>query len=196
MKGIENISRSIVDEAKAKAEQNLEEARQQAARIGEKAAQQAQAQEESLKKDAQTRAEELLRRSERTAILENKKGQLAARRQQIEKAYDLALQRLLSLEEGDYCALLVKLCQETGEKQGEILLNARDKARLGETLVEQINQKIGQKIGAAFTLGQEEKNIAGGFVLRQGPVEINCALETAVHLLEEETASQVAAILF
>ena len=49
MKGIENISRSIVDEAKAKAEQNLEEARQQAARIGEKAAQQAQAQEESLK---------------------------------------------------------------------------------------------------------------------------------------------------
>ena len=115
-----------------------------------------------------------------------------ARRQQIEKAYDLALQRLLSLEEGDYCALLVKLCQETGEKQGEILLNARDKARLGETLVEQINQKI----GAAFTLGQEEKNIAGGFVLRQGPVEINCALETAVHLLEEETASQVAAILF
>ena len=127
-------------------------------------------------------------------IYENpgKKGQLAARRQQIEKAYDLALQRLLSLEEGDYCALLVKLCQETGEKQGEILLNARDKARLGETLVEQINQKI----GAAFTLGQEEKNIAGGFVLRQGPVEINCALETAVHLLEEETASQVAAILF
>ena len=83
MKGIENISRSIVDEAKAKAEQNLEEARQQAARIGEKAAQQAQAQEESLKKDAQTRAEELLRRSERTALLENKKGQLAARRQQI-----------------------------------------------------------------------------------------------------------------
>ena len=130
MKGIENISRSIVDEAKAKAEQILEEARQQAARIGEKAAQQAQAQEESLKKDAQTRAEELLRRSERTALLENKKGQLAARRQQIEKAYDLALQRLLSLEEGDYCALLVKLCQETGEKQGEILLNARDKACL------------------------------------------------------------------
>ena len=36
MKGIESISRSIVDEAKAKAEQNLEEARQQAARIGER----------------------------------------------------------------------------------------------------------------------------------------------------------------
>lgn len=50
MKGIENISRSIVDEAKAKAEKILEEARQQAARIGEKAAQQTQMQEESLKK--------------------------------------------------------------------------------------------------------------------------------------------------
>lgn len=192
MKGIENISRSIVDEAKAKAEKILEEARQQAARIGEKAAQQTQMQEESLKKEAQTRAEELLRRSERTALLENKKGLLAARRQQIEKAYDLALRRLLSLEEGDYCALLVKMCRETGEMQGEILLNARDKARLGESLVAQMNEKL----GAAFTLGQEEKKIAGGFVLRQGPVEINGALETAVHLLEEETASQVAAILF
>ena len=192
MKGIENISRSIVDEAKAKAEKILEEARQQAARIGEKAAQQTQMQEESLKKEAQTRAEELLRRSERTALLENKKGLLAARRQQIKKAYDLALRRLLSLEEGDYCALLVKICRETGEMQGEILLNARDKARLGESLVAQMNEKL----GAVFTLGQEEKKIAGGFVLRQGPVEINCALETAVHLLEEETASQVAAILF
>ena len=192
MKGIENISRSIVDEAKAKAEKILEEARQQAARIGEKAAQQTQMQEESLKKEAQTRAEELLRRSERTALLENKKGLLAARRQQIEKAYDLALRRLLSLEEGDYCALLVKICRETGEMQGEILLNARDKARLGESLVAQMNEKL----GAVFTLGQEEKKIAGGFVLRQGPVEINCALETAVHLLEEETASQVAASLF
>ena len=192
MKGIENISRSIVDEAKAKAEKILEEARRQAARIGEKAAQQTQMQEESLKKEAQTRAEELLRRSERTALLENKKGLLAARRQQIEKAYDLALRRLLSLEEGDYCALLVKICRETGEMQGEILLNARDKARLGESLVAQMNEKL----GAVFTLGQEEKKIAGGFVLRQGPVEINCALETAVHLLEEETASQVAAILF
>lgn len=192
MKGIENISRSIVDEAKAKAEKILEEARQQAARIGEKAAQQTQMQEESLKKEAQARAEELLRRSERTALLENKKGLLAARRQQIEKAYDLALRRLLSLEEGDYCALLVKICRETGEMQGEILLNARDKARLGESLVAQMNEKL----GAVFTLGQEEKKIAGGFVLRQGPVEINCALETAVHLLEEETASQVAAILF
>ena len=192
MKGIENISRSIVDEAKAKAEKILEEARQQAARIGEKAAQQTQMQEESLKKEAQTRAEELLRRSERTALLENKKGLLAARRQQIEKAYDLALRRLLSLEEGDYCALLVKICRETGEMQGEILFNARDKARLGESLVAQMNEKL----GAVFTLGQEEKKIAGGFVLRQGPVEINCALETAVHLLEEETASQVAAILF
>lgn len=192
MKGIENISRSIVDEAKAKAEQILEEARQQAARIGEKAAQQTQMQEESLKKEAQTQAEELLRRSERTALLENKKGLLVVRRQQIEKAYDLALRRLLSLEEGDYCALLVKICRETGEMQGEILLNARDKARLGESLVAQMNEKL----GAVFTLGQEEKKIAGGFVLRQGPVEINCALETAVHLLEEETASQVAAILF
>ena len=76
--------------------------------------------------------------------------------------------------------------------QGEILLNARDKARLGESLVAQMNEKL----GAVFTLGQEEKKIAGGFVLRQGPVESNCALETAVHLLEEETASQVAAILF
>ena len=49
MKGIENISRSIVDEAKAKAEQILEEARQQAARIGEKAAQQAQAAQQELR---------------------------------------------------------------------------------------------------------------------------------------------------
>lgn len=192
MKGIETISRNIMDEAKARAEQILEEARQQAARIGEKAAQQAQAQGEILKAEAQQRVEELLRRSERTALLENKKGQLAARRQQIEKAYDLALQQLLSLEEKEYCALLVKLCRETGEKQGEILLNARDKARLGSALVEQINQES----EAAFVLGEEERDIAGGFVLRQGPVEINCALETAVSLLEEETASQVAALLF
>jgi len=49
---------------------------------------------------------------------------------------------------------------------------------------------------ALLTLSEETREIAGGVILKNGNVEINCAFETQLRLLRESMASEVAAILF
>lgn len=56
---------------------------------------------------------------------------------------------------------------------------------------------VGQlKTGTAFTLSEETREIAGGLILKDGNIEINCAFETQLRLLQERMAGEVAGILF
>lgn len=49
---------------------------------------------------------------------------------------------------------------------------------------------------AMLTLAQDTREMAGGLMLRDGNVEVNCAFETQLRVLREEMAAQVAEILF
>ena len=49
---------------------------------------------------------------------------------------------------------------------------------------------------ALLTLAEETRDIEGGFILRDGNVEFNCAFETQLRVLRESMAADVAAILF
>ena len=56
---------------------------------------------------------------------------------------------------------------------------------------------VGQlKTGTAFTLSPESREMAGGLILKDGNVEINCSFETQLRLLRESLAADVAGILF
>ena len=50
--------------------------------------------------------------------------------------------------------------------------------------------------GGQLTLSGETANIPGGFILRNGSIEVNCAYDTLVRLQKTETAGQVARQLF
>ena len=47
-----------------------------------------------------------------------------------------------------------------------------------------------------LSLSEETRNIRGGFILVDGPIEVNCAFETLVRLQREKLEKQVADILF
>lgn len=49
---------------------------------------------------------------------------------------------------------------------------------------------------AMLTLSQETREMAGGLILKDGNVEVNCAFETQLRVLREEMAAEVAGILF
>ena len=60
-----------------------------------------------------------------------------------------------------------------------------------------ISQKLAEKgIKGALTVSGETREISGGVIVRQGNIEVNCAVETLVQLRRSELASQVAEILF
>ena len=194
MNGIEKITARIKKDAGAEAEAIRREGEERAASI--RAGYKAQA-EENAKAAAQAGKEAAKRQEERlvsAAQMDAKKLLLAAKQACIDEAFDKAQEKLLALPDGEYAELLAKMAVKAAKTgREEIVLSARDRKRVGEQVVSKANA-LGK--GMALALGKETRDMAGGLILRDGSVEINCAFETQMRVLRESMASDVAALLF
>ena len=100
----------------------------------------------------------------------------------------------MNLPEEQYVALLAKLAAEasvTGEE--EIVLNARDRAAVGQKVVDAANAKLS---GGKLTLSADTGDFKGGLILRRGSIEANCTAELLVELRREDMAAELARVLF
>lgn len=229
MNGIEKITARIETDAKAEVAEILREAEEKAAAIREQYKAQAEAQAKAAEAQGKEAAKRQAERLESAANMEAKKRLLAAKQDCLNTAFDKAQAGLLALDEGEYAQLLAKMAvkaSRTGRE--EIILNARDRDRVGPQVVAWANTmlaeavapeaagkaaKAGGKAGAVLskvvtganalihgtamlTLSQETRDMAGGLMLRDGNVEVNCAFETQLRVLREEMAAEVANILF
>ena len=193
MNGIERITQRISADAQAEMDRVLGEARAEAEKITAKY--QAQADAEAADLDARNKkaAAEREERLAGTAQMEARKAALAAKQEMVEKAYDLALQKLCSLPEEKYTAVLAELlvrASSTGKE--EVIFSEADRRKVGKAAVEKANQEGGKNL----TLSGETRSIPGGFILRSGSVEVNCAFDTLVRLQKAETAGDVVKKLF
>ena len=193
MNGIEKITARIEEDGRAENEALLAQARAEAADIAAKY--QAQAAAEAADLDARNKkaAAEREERLAGTAQMEARKAALAAKQEMVEKAYDLALQKLCSLPEEKYTAVLAELlvrASSTGKE--EVIFSEADRRKVGKAAVEKANQEGGKNL----TLSGETRSIPGGFILRSGSVEVNCAFDTLVRLQKAETAGDVVKKLF
>ena len=119
--------------------------------------------------------------------------------------------------------LLVK-ASSTGQE--EVIFSPEDRARVGKAAVAKANEALAKsvapelpkeltesKVGAIInkvaagvsaiaqgtamlTLSEETRPIHGGFILKNGNIEVNCTFDTLVRLQKAETAGAVAKKLF
>ena len=193
MNGIEKITQRISADAQAEIDRVLGEARAEAEKIA--ARYQAQADAEAADLDARNTkaAAEREERLAGTAQMEARKAALAAKQEMVEKAYDLALRKLCSLPEDQYTAVLAELLvQASSTGKEEVIFSEADRRKAGKAAVEKANQEGGKNL----TLSGETRSIPGGFILRSGSVEVNCAFDTLVRLQKAETAGDVVKKLF
>ena len=119
----------------------------------------------------------------------------------MEQVEDLSLRKrwadardmLLLLEPADIAAVLAELlvrASSTGKE--EVIFSEADRRKVGKAAVEKANQEGGKNL----TLSGETRSIPGGFILRSGSVEVNCAFDTLVRLQKAETAGDVVKKLF
>ena len=72
-----------------------------------------------------------------------------------------------------------------------------DGSRTGEILSRVVTGASAVLQGAALlTLSQETRDMAGGLILKDGNVEINCSFEAQLRALRESMAAEIAGILF
>ena len=70
-------------------------------------------------------------------------------------------------------------------------------SRVGALLGKVVNSAAAQITGTGLlSLAEETRPIRGGFILVDGPVEVNCSFETLVRLQREKLENQAAELLF
>lgn len=198
MNGIEKITERIAaqNDADMKALMARAEAQAKAVYNGYQAAADQDYKDtlEKGKKDAAERIERL----GSVAQLEARKLQLAAKQEMLGKAYELAYQKLLSLPEEQYAALLTRLAVAASDTGTEALVfSETDRSRYGKRVVLAANEQLEQQGRTGrLTLSQESRSFQGGLYIQNGQVETNCTFAALIRLQREQTAKDVAEILF
>ena len=192
MKGTEKIIAHIEADAQAQADAVLGEARQRCeaikARFDDKAARLYSDRIREGVKACQDQEDSALRLSR----MEARKSVLSVKQEMVEKSFDLAVQQIVALPEEKYTAFLANLVKKAGPAgDEEIILNAADRARVGEALLKAVNAD-----GAKMKLSDETRDIKGGLILRRGSIETNCSVELLVELCRGELSAKLADVLF
>ena len=195
MKGTEKIIAHIQSDAQAQCDAVLAAAQEQCDAIREDFAKQAaEAYAERIRAGVKSCADEG-ESAARLGRMEAKKTLLAVKQEMISRSFDEAAKQLVSLPEEQYVALLAKLAAAasvTGEE--EIVLNAADRACVGEAVVKAANEKLGEK--GKLTLSEAEGEFDGGLILRRGNIEVNCTTALLVELCRGEMSAAIAGVLF
>ena len=147
MNGIEKITQRIDQDAQSEIDKILGDARAQAAEILARYEAQAQKESEDIVARGGKNAAERQDRLASVAQMEAKKLTLATKQEMLDKAFDLALDRLVSLPDEEYVALLADLAARaatTGREQ--LIFSQKDRARIGKQVVAAANEKLAKAV--------------------------------------------------
>ena len=193
MNGIEKIIDRISGDAQAEIDTILNQAKAEAAEIAARYEAQAKAEAEEILARGKRAAAERAERLVSVAQLECRKAQLAAKQEVIDGSFGKALEKLLSLPQDKYVALLADLAAKAAPSgQGKLIFSQADRARVGEVVVAAANEKL----NGSLTLAEETRPMNGGFILSDGRVEVNCSFDTLVRLQKAELTGKVTGVLF
>lgn len=193
MNGIEKITQRIEADAQAEIDRILSEAREEADQITGRYKAQAEAEAASLAARNEKSAVEREERLVSVAQMEARKVQLAAKQEMVEKAYDLALEKLCAMPDARYTEVLaVLLVQASSNGREEAIFSPEDRERVGKAAVDKANAASGKQL----KLSKETRPLKGGFVLRDENIEVNCTFDTLVRLEKAETTGAVVKKLF
>jgi V/A-type H+-transporting ATPase subunit E len=198
LNGIEKISNRLVADAEAEIAALNAETQERCDAIRAEYEQKAQAEYQTRLAEGAKAAETRMQRLGSAAEMEAKKSILAFKQEMVAKAFADAAEKLANLPEAEYVAFLAAqaaAAASTGAE--ELIFNARDKAKVGPAVAAEANAILAKKgLEGKLTVSDETRPISGGVIVRQGNIEVNCAVETLVSLRRSELASQVAEILF
>ena len=198
MNGIEKIISRINSDAANDAAAIKAASDEKCAAIREEYTNRANSEFAQLCADGKTAAETRYERLCGAARLQSKKDLLEEKQLLIGEAFDLAVEKLVALPDGDYidlCARLAAKAAVSGEE--EMVFSVSESAERAAAICEKANSLLseaGKK--AALTVSAEKRAIRGGVVLTDGKVEMNCSFELLVGGLRNDLSGAIAGVLF
>ena len=198
MKGTEKIIAHIRSDAQVQADATLAQAEQQCAEIREDFDRRAKELYGEMIRTGVRDCEDKSESIDRIARMEARKGMLAVKQEMVAASFDRARDKIIGMPDDLYVDFLAKLaCSASVSGDEQIVLNARDREKVGAKTVDEANALLkmaGKKAG--LTLAEECGDFAGGLILKRGNVEDNCTVELLIDLCRGEMSSKVAEVLF
>ncbi|MFR6022767.1 MAG: V-type ATP synthase subunit E [Oscillospiraceae bacterium] len=198
MKGIDKITSRIIADAEAECRDVKRESDERCAAVRAENEKRAQDEYWRLVREGVKDTEQRVQRMDRTARLEAKKSVLNMKQEAVSRAFDLAKDKIAELPERDYVAFLAREAAEAAiTGQEEVIFCERDRKSVGAKAVKAANELLAAKgMPGLLTLSDATRDMAGGLMLKQGDIEVNCTVDTLLDLTRDELAARVADVLF
>lgn len=191
--GIEQITSRIVSDAEAEAKALTDGAAEKSGAVLAGAREKAAAITESARIKGGEDKAKLISRRRSVAEIDGRKLILDAKQKLIGECFDRAADEIVSMSREEYAAFIFRAVKNTGETEGELILNKKDAASIGKALLKKIAENIP---GSRITLSGETRDIKGGFILKKSSVYVNGTVEALIGEAKGDLTGEVAAVLF
>lgn len=189
MNGLDNIITYLGEDCQRQCDEIESSAAATAAGIIEDAQKKAAVLVADAEKDARREAEKLILRAKSQSMSESRQTLLKARVELINDTLANAKTYLSSLNTDDYFKVLFSLAARLRRKgEGTMYLNKRDLDRLPSDFV--------ARLGADIKISTTPADIADGFILSYGDIEMNCTFDALFAEYSDELKEKAAQILF
>jgi V/A-type H+-transporting ATPase subunit E len=165
----------IIDDGQLQAEKIIKEAQIKGEEIIRNASLQAEENAKEIEQAAENKAQSLRNIASSNASLVSRNTVLKAKREQLDRTVEGMKQYILSLDGNDYFELIYRMAKSISASGGEILLNERDLNRLPSDFEEKISAA-----GINAKVCKTPVGISGGFILRDGSIEMNCSVDSVI----------------
>ena len=192
---VQGILQKIESDAKAAASQTLMEAQKKADLIRAQGEKQAQAQRDAMDKRIQAEKAEMESRMLRMAELEDKKAQLAVKREVMDGAFALAVQKLRELPDDQKRAFFRSQLLSAAQGDETVLIGQENSAWFTDAFLQDVNAAL-EKAGKPGKLTRAGSVEGCGFELRRGGEAQKCTFEALVEGSRMALEGDVARVLF
>jgi V/A-type H+-transporting ATPase subunit E len=188
-------------------EKILSDARSQADKIAAEASEKASTQESEMqsklaifRKESATLAENAANDRKlqmlATARMSVQRQQLTVKAKLLDEVFVQAREQIANMPDDQYKELISSLMEKAVETGDELVLIGKDEKRIDNSLIKQINRKLGPGFKGNLSLSPESANISGGFILRRGKIQINVSTDVLLGQVREEIEMELAKSLF
>ncbi|MDR1875803.1 MAG: hypothetical protein LBQ90_12425 [Synergistaceae bacterium] len=186
-----DIKAKISAEAGSQADAILAEGKKQSTAITRDADEQVRAIQNAWKERFTKEEPEVARRREIVARLDAAKVDLGVRQRIIGEAFDGALRQLTDLPRDRYLSFVRTLLERAGAGS-EVVFVGKNERHIDAGWINEYNASH----QTSLTLADERLPIAGGFVLRQGKIDVNCSWDMLVRDIRQDLEADAVKQLF
>ena len=114
----------------------------------------------------------------------------------IDRVFDKAVEKLVNLPDDKYLAVITALVKKYADNgEGELIFNSKDLKKATPSFVDALNKSLTS--GKSVVISEKaDDSIVGGFRIRYGNIEVNCAFDALCNEYRETATTNVAKILF